>query len=228
MPASELGWSTPPKAPFFVDIYKTKRKAPSDQSSEQQLNLFACTQDEDVPAAKRKCSWTWGGRNESQLQSAMEINHNNMHCHEDILRQQDRHLQSWCCGGASAGSQVVRVPSPWPAGNVPAPPVAAGSTVPEGSMGDHVMDLNGETYNEQATMIAETEAACLSMDTDYTPDPSQYDTRPATTDNPPVCTKTWGYCGSGKPSPTSGRVRCYCKPSWEGMLDMRPYISDIY
>ena len=57
------------------------------------------------------------------------------------------------------------------------------------------MDLNGETYNEQATMIAETEAACLSMDTDYTPDPSQYDTRPATTDNPPVCTKTWGYCG---------------------------------
>ena len=46
-----------------------------------------------MPAAKRKCSWTWGGRNESQLQSAMEINHNNMHCHEDILRQQDRHLQ---------------------------------------------------------------------------------------------------------------------------------------
>ena len=43
-------------------------------------------------------------------------------------------LQSWCCAGPSAVSQVVRVPSPWPSSNIPTPPVAAGSTVLEGSM----------------------------------------------------------------------------------------------
>jgi hypothetical protein len=32
----------------------------------------------------------------------------------------------------------------------------------------------------------------------------------------------------GDQSPQSGRVRCYCKPSWEGMLDTAPYISDVY
>lgn len=35
-------------------------------------------------------------------------------------------------------------------------------------------------------------------------------------------------CRLGEMSPTTSRVRCYCKPSWEGMLSMRPYISDIY
>ena len=43
-----------------------------------------------MPAAKRKCEWNWGGRNDSQLQSGMEINHNKVHSNEDLLRWQDR------------------------------------------------------------------------------------------------------------------------------------------
>lgn len=36
------------------------------------------------------------------------------------------------------------------------------------------------------------------------------------------------FFSGGDRSPNSGKVRCPCRPSWEGMIDARPYVSDYY
>ena len=46
----------------------------------------------------------------------------------------------------------------------------------------------------------------------------------------------FGFCGLfflyfyrvGDSTPTIDRVKCYCRPSWEGTFDMKPYVSDYY
>ncbi|XP_014665726.1 PREDICTED: uncharacterized protein LOC106807787 [Priapulus caudatus] len=61
--------------------------------------------------------------------------------------------------------------------------------------------------------------ACDGMDSDCTHNPTQYKSPKPTS----MCQE---YCGDT--SPTSGKVRCYCKPSWEGLMYLRPFDTDIY
>jgi len=36
------------------------------------------------------------------------------------------------------------------------------------------------------------------------------------------------YCRVGESISAMDRVKCYCRPSWEGVLEMKPYVSDYY
>ncbi|XP_071099330.1 uncharacterized protein [Haliotis cracherodii] len=79
-----------------------------------------------------------------------------------------------------------------------------------------VMDLCDETYSN-AQLDTETQSMYSNMDSDFVPNLQQYGL---------------AFCGDsclgGERYPASGRIRCYCKQSWEGLMDMRPYVSDYY
>ncbi|XP_053385091.1 uncharacterized protein LOC123535563 isoform X4 [Mercenaria mercenaria] len=93
------------------------------------------------------------------------------------------------------------------------------------SQNNMLMDLNEGVYSTATLPLnpqtdAEYEAACnmvAAMEGEGAPDPQQY---------------SMSYCDpqcvGGHRSPNSGRVRCLCRPSWEGLMDVRPYISDYY
>ncbi|XP_046547310.1 transcription factor SPT20 homolog isoform X1 [Haliotis rubra] len=70
-----------------------------------------------------------------------------------------------------------------------------------------VMDLCDETYSTPQ-LDRETQSMYSNMDSDFVPNLQQY--------------------GGGEWNPASGRIRCYCKQSWEGLMEMRPYVSDYY
>ncbi|XP_060590410.1 uncharacterized protein LOC132745477 isoform X2 [Ruditapes philippinarum] len=88
-----------------------------------------------------------------------------------------------------------------------------------------LMDLNEGVYSTATLPInpqtdAEYEAACsmmAAMEGEGAPNPQQYSLS--------YCDS---HCVGGSWSPNSGKVRCSCRPSWEGLTDVRPYISDYY
>ncbi|XP_076116288.1 uncharacterized protein LOC143083804 isoform X1 [Mytilus galloprovincialis] len=76
-----------------------------------------------------------------------------------------------------------------------------------------IMNINEELYS-CTSLLSEEEMACTFMESDFVPNQQQYNAR----DNSVV----------GDSTPTIDRVKCYCRPSWEGTFDMKPYVSDYY
>ncbi|OWF46747.1 uncharacterized protein LOC110455235 [Mizuhopecten yessoensis] len=80
-----------------------------------------------------------------------------------------------------------------------------------------IMNLNEETYSRTSGNIIEEQMAYSSMDSDGVPDPEQYKLE--------MCNSN---CFDGERNQPSSKVKCYCRPSWEGLMEMRPYVSDYY
>ncbi|VDI06789.1 Hypothetical predicted protein [Mytilus galloprovincialis] len=76
-----------------------------------------------------------------------------------------------------------------------------------------IMNINEEIYS-CTSLLSDEEMACTSMESDFVPDQQQYNARDSSV--------------VGDSTPTIDRVKCYCRPSWEGTFDMKPYVSDYY
>lgn len=88
--------------------------------------------------------------------------------------------------------------------------------------GDMIMDLNDETYsNSQIDICSPHEPSHSAMDSDYVPDPEQYQLNKAT--------NSFGCRDGSSPDNYSmnSTVKSYCRPYWDNQ-DLRPYISDYY
>ncbi|XP_013398168.1 uncharacterized protein LOC106164714 [Lingula anatina] len=198
------------RSPLF-QVYGTKRK-----NSEGNIEPNILENDTDL-SFKRRCIWPADVKEQTPTQ-AMEINHNVPNQHFKQLQQEQNHI-----------SPDLPIPAPWSSelqsqltsGNQPWQPV---KVVPQNASSrqdvhiqpGNIMDLNDECYS-----MSEVEDACVNMDSDCVPDPQQYNQRENTN-----CPQSM--CQGGNISPNSGLVRCFCKPNWDPLMDLRPYISDVY
>ncbi|XP_048727392.1 uncharacterized protein LOC125645678 isoform X3 [Ostrea edulis] len=83
------------------------------------------------------------------------------------------------------------------------------------SQGDMIMDLNDETYsNTQIDICSGQESPCVAMDSDYVPNPEQYQL-------------SRGSNSCGDAGYYTNTVRSYCRPHWDNQ-DLCPYVSDYY
>lgn len=80
-----------------------------------------------------------------------------------------------------------------------------------------IMNLNDEVYSE-SSMPLEEEMACSFMDSDFVPNQQQYNARVMDSHSSVVV----------EPTAAVDRVKCYCRPTWEGLLEMTTYVSDYY
>ncbi|XP_033753082.1 uncharacterized protein LOC117336580 [Pecten maximus] len=80
-----------------------------------------------------------------------------------------------------------------------------------------IMNLNEETYSTTSINVTEEQMAYSTMDSDGVPDHEQYKLE--------MCDSN---CFEVERNPVSSKVKCYCRPSWEGVMEMRPYVSDYY
>ncbi|KAK3591858.1 hypothetical protein CHS0354_005059 [Potamilus streckersoni] len=231
MPATNLGWLLDQNTPVF-QVYGTKRNSSC-------LGPPALEMEEVHLAAKRKCA-----RSEPMLENEMNqymdftsdhhlsVQNSLSECNLLCQKQQPVDLTQCPLATPILDDTMNTLPS---------------VSVPEQEQQALIGNNNGDTNNntnghlmshfqhavEQNDMVMDHEIhtfipvqvgdvrqndeACSSMESEGATDPSQYST--AYCDN---------FCVGGDYSPTSGRVRCLCRPSWEGLLDVRPYVSDYY
>ncbi|XP_052219357.1 uncharacterized protein LOC127836703 isoform X2 [Dreissena polymorpha] len=223
MPATNFSWTGSKQSPIF-HTFGLKRKYPTDES---QLE----SQGEDInPRRKRACA-------DSHIQSVLTP----MTEEEESMEASEPETVSSYTADANSRVPVILDPTGDHASNnnniiLEMNNNINGSTI---NQNDMIMDLSDEVYTNftlplndphiktltpgvglQATTDAEYEAACsmmTAMEGEGSPNPQQYKMA--------YCDQ---YCIGGQRSPSSGVVRCLCKPSWEGLHDIRPYVSDYY
>ncbi|KAL3842405.1 hypothetical protein ACJMK2_020440 [Sinanodonta woodiana] len=233
MPATNLGWLLDQNPPVF-QVYGSKRKSPC-------LGPPALETDEVHFAAKRKCA-----RSEPILQNEMnqymdftsdnQISvHNSLpECNLMCQKQQPFDLTQ-CPVATPIFDAAINTMS-----SVSVPEQGQRDLIENNSsdtnnntnshlmsqvqhaveQNDMVMNLDHETYTFSPAHVGDVrqnDEACSSMESEGATDPNQYSTA--------YCDK---FCIGGDYSPRSGQVRCLCRPSWEGLLDVRPYVSDYY
>ncbi|XP_064634947.1 uncharacterized protein LOC135492406 [Lineus longissimus] len=210
MPASEFSWTTSQQLPPF-QVYASKRKCDQDCFMEQ---------DDGQSTQKRPCLIP-----QSQGTQSVPEHHMTPFQHEQNQMQAVRFDQV----DSRKQSQPHVVPSQsWPDVHLPMSEICEPAemnnncldVMPNANTTNLIMNINDETYSTQPHHQEPNEQqVCASMEDDFVPDQRQYDR------DGEFCKE---YCGYGNVSPNSGKVRCYCKPSWEAMLEVRPYISDYY
>ncbi|KAK7481846.1 hypothetical protein BaRGS_00026872 [Batillaria attramentaria] len=233
MPLSDFGFNTnnssaaPQEQLIFNGFGSAKRKFTWDAQSEQEGSVSA-TQDE-CPA-KRLC-------NETHVQMA----------NSGFMVPQPVQPNSMQCAQLSSSSQApmqqqIEAPSVFGCMKDVAAPVThsfqgdladpSGFTS-QSSESDMVMDLCDETYSSP-THGADLESACHTMDSDFVPDPQQYEPDTAASGgsqmNASVSPKIV-YCSTpcrgAVRSPSSNRLHCICRPWMDTILGI-PYDSDYY
>ncbi|XP_064600673.1 uncharacterized protein LOC135466854 [Liolophura sinensis] len=219
MPASDLVWD-PSSGPVF-QVYGTKRKS-SFQETEPQMSDVSM---ELNSMCKRRCMQ----RTEPE---GLEVNHNDpdlhslQHCQsmstphnqamdQDMETQSHSHHHLISVQSYYGGPQIQHMQSQ--------PSQATNDQYPAHMTAENnmVMDLCDETYMmlpEKTRSEREQEAAQSLMDSDCTPNQQQYHHNSLTFCDP--------NCVGART--TGPKVRCYCKPSWDGGMDLRPYVSDYY
>ncbi|CAH1785710.1 unnamed protein product [Owenia fusiformis] len=233
MPASELGWPVS-RTPVF-QVFGVKRKSNFDENNCSHTGPHE-SQEQLGNGAKRPC-----------FHSDLEVNHNHIPpiqqqpFHEQQsqhhIQQQPHHdshqqLQSNPVQHQHHQQvpghlmQDVHASSPWQTHG------HQESHVSHHVQNTHIMDINEETYSSPPDSTSTD--AHMAMDDDCVPDPGQYST-PSSNDPQTPTPRGSGqgyhsqYCSSGDVSPTNSRVKCYCRPSWEGISGLKPcFVSDYY
>ncbi|ESO97469.1 hypothetical protein LOTGIDRAFT_231624 [Lottia gigantea] len=184
-------------------VYSNKRKL---QEQDDSSDMESC--DLSAASSKRHCHSQMNP--ESHHMNQVEINHNsdfpNLNNNNNNISAEDIH---------GCMKDIVTVhQSQYLLTNTP-------ESQPS-SQNDMIMDLCDETYSNTTL---ETEAEIESMDNDYVPDSSQY-RQPLHQHNAQHLqqTNTNNYGDESSPN----RIRSYCKPTLDYMMDLRPYISDYY
>lgn len=215
MPATDFGWSLNEKPPIF-QVYGTKRKCSSIPADEAELV-------KDCP--KRRCLAT----DETSVSVSMEMQHETVsdHCLSTYVSQQipSVHNQQPLCSHQHFPGNTLSTHIAQPENNnhlpsLQAPVFQAKShqIVPHGSSQHGMMiELPVEVNSTARLQTDDLRDAAASMEAEESPDPQH--SRLAYCDR---------LCLGGDVSPTSRRVRCFCMPSWEGLIDGRQYLSDYY
>ncbi|KAK6191681.1 hypothetical protein SNE40_003305 [Patella caerulea] len=204
IPGSEYGSGWQFQQPAVYPVYNNKRKH-SNEDHEETM----CLESGTAPS-KRLCQQQFRESQqhfeESQQMEQSEINHNTIH--QDLNHQSqflpvsDQHQEIHGCIKDVAAAPCFQNSQQIESQNIAQP------------QNDMIMDLCDETYSNSTL---ENEACLDIMDNDCVPNNQQYTRQVADCNN---CI--------GERSPSASRVRCYCKPTWDNFMDLRPYISDYY
>ncbi|KAL5006733.1 hypothetical protein ScPMuIL_015539 [Solemya velum] len=206
MPVSDLSWNLTTRPPLF-QVYGTKRKLASTGSTDSQHSI----------SPKKRCMLPLEPKLESN--EGMEINHNTMGITNNNTPDTPS-LNQWHQEAAVLANN----------------PQISNQTQASLELCDrlhnnnnsechpslHTSDMNmahSETYSSGIKFVepSHQDRNCSSMEEDTVPEQPR--------SKIVFCDQ---YCVGGDQSPTSGRVRCFCKPSWEGLMEMQPYVSDYY
>lgn len=226
MPASGLTWS--PSKPdtergsvFQVfGQFGTKRKADEEETEQSwDMETGQHVQQQSFMSAKRFCSHAEA----PQMQPLHQSSHSEVEMGV-MMNPNSTPAQNGGAGDGMGWLQRARQTShqhPQSAEQFP-------NAVPRPDITDNNFSYkhNAAQLSETCAQEMESDMDMAAMDSDFTPDPEQYTALPAATaavEVHPNTPPSVGYTSS-----ESSRVRCFCKPSWEGIMSMRPYVSDIY
>ncbi|XP_062616320.1 uncharacterized protein LOC134278023 isoform X2 [Saccostrea cucullata] len=237
MPASDFSWS-PQRQPLCHGI-KRKHSAFS-QSAECEMDNEA---GEQFPSMKRKCI-THTTDISHDMNNMFEINHNDEQSYDlnnftDNNNSNTPNLNTLHCdqqmrqnllpmGAPSQGYGANQLATVFVQQSKLTCTVISHNqshTQPQHAqivqpfdMGEMIMDLNDETYSTtQIDLCRSEELSYTAMDSDYVPNPEQYQLNRGTNSfGVPI-----DHCTG------SHAVKSYCRPHWDNQ-DLRPYISDYY
>ncbi|XP_069134163.1 uncharacterized protein [Argopecten irradians] len=221
MPMSDFTWNLQAQHPFIHQVYPKKRKAPGfgDADKEVPSNHEELMENSTF---KRRCTEASGDHD-----VMTEVNHN-ISASENLNFPSVQTTQSQSCWplppqpnslfinplvmtSAMQDEESDNTNQPFisPPERDMQPPLIGGDCM--------IMNLNEETYSTTTIDVTEEQMAYSAMESDGVPDQEQYKLEMCDTN-----------CFDIEKGPVSSKVKCYCRPSWEGVMEMRPYVSDYY